>query len=166
MWPRPDPRSMSRSRSLWSCKNCTFLGLSPPSFSHGAQKWWLIVIVWDLIYGLRNQIIEFPTRKAIARVQTSRNVDISRNSNGHILLVREATVRWLGKLVGIAGMQVLCMLIWPWPDPRSRSRLRGFWISENCNCDCTYAARSRACWRQWPSAPLPGFFYCHCSHWD
>ena len=31
VWPRPDPRS--RSRSLWSCKNCTFLGIPAPSFS-------------------------------------------------------------------------------------------------------------------------------------
>ena len=32
-----------------------------------------------------------------------RNVDISRNSNGHISVLREATVTWLGMLV------VLCI---------------------------------------------------------
>jgi len=47
------------------------------------------------------------SRKAIARVQTSRNVDISQNSNGHISVVRDATLRWLGMLV---VLQVLCML--------------------------------------------------------
>jgi len=31
-------RSKSRSRSFRSCKNCTFLGLSPPPFSCGAQN--------------------------------------------------------------------------------------------------------------------------------
>jgi len=48
VWSRPDLRS--RSRSLWSCKNCTFLGLSTSPFSRGAQNWWLVVIVWDLVY--------------------------------------------------------------------------------------------------------------------
>jgi len=61
-------------------------------------------------------------------VQTSRNVDISRNSNGHILVLRNATVTWLGMLV---VLHVLCMLTSPWPDPRSRSRSRGFWTSDN-----------------------------------
>jgi len=37
-------------------------------------------------------IFEFPSRKAVTRVQTSWNVDISRNSNGHISVVRDATV--------------------------------------------------------------------------
>jgi len=35
------------------------------------------------------------------RVQTSSNVDISRNSNGHISVLRDATATWLGKLVVI-----------------------------------------------------------------
>jgi len=49
-WPLPDPRS--RSRSFWSCENCTFLCLSPLPFLHGAQNWWLAMIVWDLVYSL------------------------------------------------------------------------------------------------------------------
>ena len=32
-------------------------------------------------------------------IQTSRNTDITRSSNGHILVVHEATVRWLHMLV-------------------------------------------------------------------
>jgi len=32
--------------------NCTFLRLSPPLLSRGAQNWWLVVIAWDLIYRL------------------------------------------------------------------------------------------------------------------
>jgi len=44
-------------------------------------------------------LVEFPSRKAITRVQTSSNVDISQNSNGHISVLRETTVTWLGKLV-------------------------------------------------------------------
>jgi len=63
-------------------------------------------------------VFEFPSRKAIKRVETLRNVDISRNSNGHISVVREATVRWLGTLI---VLHVLCILLWPWPDPSSRS---------------------------------------------
>jgi len=49
-WPWLDPRS--RSRSLWSCENCSFLGLSPPPLLHGAQNSWLVVIIWDLFYSL------------------------------------------------------------------------------------------------------------------
>jgi len=73
-------------------------------------------------------MFKFPSRKAITRIQTSRNVDISRHSNGHILVVREATVRWLGVLV---VLHVLCMLLWPWPDPTSSSRSLTFWSTEN-----------------------------------
>jgi len=32
--------------------NCTFLHLPPLPFSRGAQNWWLVVIVWDLLYSL------------------------------------------------------------------------------------------------------------------
>ena len=92
----------------------------------------------------RSPTFEFPSKKAITWVQTSRNVDISWNSNGHISVVRDATVTWLGKLL---VLHVLCMLMWSWPNPRSRSR--GFSTSENC--------WSRACWRWWPSATLWGF---------
>jgi len=46
--------------------------------------------------------------KAITRVQTSPFfVDISRNSNGRISVVRDATVTCLGTLV----LYVLCMLV-------------------------------------------------------
>jgi len=44
-------------------------------------------------------ISEFPSRKAITRVRTSPNVDISRHSNGHVSVVRDATVTWLSTLV-------------------------------------------------------------------
>jgi len=74
----------------------------------------------------RSPIFEFPSRKGITTVQTSRNVDISRHPNGHISVLRDATVTWLGTLV---VLHILCMMIWPWPDPRSRSR--GFWTSDN-----------------------------------
>jgi len=44
-----DPRSRSRSLGFWSSDNCTFLGLSPPPFWHGAQNWWFIMIMWNLL---------------------------------------------------------------------------------------------------------------------
>jgi len=50
----------------------------------------------------------FASTKTITTVQSSPNVDISRNSNGHISVARDATVTWLGTLV---VLQVLCMLI-------------------------------------------------------
>jgi len=53
----------------------------------------------------RSPIFKFPARKAITRVQTSPFVDISRNSNGHISVVRDATVTCLGTLV---VLHVLC----------------------------------------------------------
>jgi len=56
----------------------------------------------------RSPIFEFHSRKAITRVQTSWNVDISRNSNDHISVLRDATVTWLDLLV---VLHVLCMLM-------------------------------------------------------
>ena len=53
-------------------------------------------------------LVEFPSRKAITRVQTSWNVDILRHSNGHISVLRDTTVTWLGMLV---VLHVLCMLM-------------------------------------------------------
>ena len=97
MWPRPDLRSRSRSRSFRSCAKCTFLGLSPPPFWRGAQKWWLIMIVGP--YACWSPIFEFPSTKAVTRVQTSPNVDISPNSNGHISL----SAWWYSHVVGHAG---------------------------------------------------------------
>jgi len=52
-------------------------------------------------------LVEFPCRKAITRVQTLSNVDISRNSNGHISVVRDAIVTRLGMLL---VLHVLYML--------------------------------------------------------
>jgi len=77
----------------------------------------------------QSPIFEFPSKKAITRVQTSPNVDISRNLNGHILVVHDATVTWLGLL---PVLHVLYMLMWPWCDPRSRSRSRSIWTSDSC----------------------------------
>jgi len=132
IWPWPDPRSRSSHRASEVpkiAKICTFLGLSPPPFWRGAQKWWLIMIVRDLVYSLRSLIFQFPSEKAITWVQTSRNVDITWISNGHISILLEAMVTWSGTLV---VLYVLRMLIWPWPDPRSRSRSLAFWSFENC----------------------------------
>jgi len=56
----------------------------------------------------RSPIFEFLPRKAITRVQPSLIVDISRNSNGHISVLRDAAVTWLGKLL---VLDVLCMLM-------------------------------------------------------
>ena len=69
--------------------------------------------------------------KAITWVQTSRNVDITRTSNGRISVLLEDRVTRLGMLV---VLQVYCTPIWPWPDPRSSSW--GFWSSENCTVLC------------------------------
>ena len=94
--------------------NCTFPHLSPLPLLRGAQNWCLSEIDWTWTTACRSPIFDVPSRKAITTVQTSPNVDISRHSNGHISVVRDATVRWLGVLVVV---QVLCMLIWPWPAP-------------------------------------------------
>ena len=66
-------------------------------------------------------------------VQTSRNVDITRISNGNIsYCLHEATVTWSRNMVGHAGSPIMRMLIWPWPDPRSRLRSLAFSIFANC----------------------------------
>ena len=62
------------------------------------------MIVWDLEYSFSEPDFW------ITRVQISPNVDISRHSNGHISVVCDATVTWLGTLV---VLHVLCMLIDP-----------------------------------------------------
>jgi len=57
---------------------------------------------------LRGFLVGFLSRKGIITVHTSRNVDISRHSNGHIFwYCGDATVTWLGTLV---VLHVLCML--------------------------------------------------------
>jgi len=84
-----------KDTELPKLQNCTFLGLSPLPFCPGAQHSWLVVIVWTWSTAFRSLIFEFSSRKGIMRVQTSRNVDISRNSNGHFSVVRDATVTWL-----------------------------------------------------------------------
>jgi len=47
-----------------------------------------------------------------------RNVDITGLSKGHISVLLQARVTWLGMLVVLCA---LCMLMWPWPYTRSRS---------------------------------------------
>jgi len=120
VWPRPDPRS--RLRGFLTSENYTFLGLSPQPFWRVVQKWWLMMIVWDLLYSLIGPIFEFPSKKAITWVQTSQNADITRTSNCHISILLEDRVTQFGMLI---VLHVLCMMIWPWLDPRSRSRSRG-----------------------------------------
>jgi len=87
-WPWPDPRS-SQGHGPFElptiAHNYTFLGLSPPPLSRGAKNWRLTLIVWETwSTACRSPIFEFLSRKGIATVHTSRNVDISRHSNGHI----------------------------------------------------------------------------------
>jgi len=102
---------------------------SPFSGSISAILGWcskLIVGSYSTGPGLRfvwARFSNFLLGKLSHEFKTSRNVDISRNLNGHISVVHKVTVRWLGVLV---VLHVLCMLIWPWPNPRSRSRSRGF----------------------------------------
>jgi len=66
----------------------------------------LIVIVWDLVYSLSEPDFRISFYESYHDSSNSPNVDISRNSNGHISVLRDVTVTWLGTLV----VQVLCML--------------------------------------------------------
>ena len=63
--------------------------------------WW----TWTTAY--LSSIFEFPSRKALTRVQTSPSVHISRNSNAHISVVHDATVAWLGRLVVLLVLYTL-----------------------------------------------------------
>ena len=56
---------------------------------------------------LRGFLVEFPSRKAVTRVQTLPYVHISGNSDGLISVLRDATVTWLSVPV---VLHVLCML--------------------------------------------------------
>jgi len=75
IWPWPDPRSRSGSQGFWISENCTFLGLSPPTFWRGAQNWQLIMIAWDLAYSLSEPDFQIASHEAITWVQTLWNVD-------------------------------------------------------------------------------------------
>jgi len=119
--------SFSSAVFVWSSK----LMVGGNSMGHGIQPIW-------------GPIFEFPSRKAITTVQTSRNVDISRHSNGHISVVREATVRWLNALV---VLQVLCMLIWLDPIQGQGQGHGAFELPK-------ISKAVHACWRRWPSAPF------------
>ena len=120
IWPWPDPRLRSRSLSFWSSQNCTFLGLSPPPFWHGAQNWSYdnmepslqpnLWISFSLSYHVTSNFME---------------CGITGLSKGYISLLLKARVKWLDELV---VLYVLCMLIsltrykvklkvtWRWPS--------------------------------------------------
>ena len=91
------------------------------------SHWWAVSVTTPS-YACRSPIFEFPSRKAITRVQTLSSVDTWQNSNGHISVVHDATVTRFG--MGVV-LHVLCMLTWPWLDPRSRSR--SIWTSASCS---------------------------------
>jgi len=91
------------------------------------SHWWAVSVTTPS-YACRSPIFEFPSRKAITRVQTLSSVDTWQNSNGHISVVHDATVTRFG--MGVV-LHVLCMLTWPWLDPRSRSQ--SIWTSASCS---------------------------------
>ena len=66
-WPWPNPRWRSRSQLL-KCRKLHFW--------HGAQNWWLIMVVsWDLVYSFRSQISEFLPQLVVRWLQSLLNVD-------------------------------------------------------------------------------------------
>ena len=81
----------------------------------------------DLLCSLSKPDLQFPSKKAITWVHSSRNVDITRISNGHISVLLLDGVTRLGKLL---VLHMLCMSVWSWPNPALRSRSRGFWNSD------------------------------------
>ena len=125
--------------------NCTFPCLRHFCVQLKTRGCWWYYGTWTTAY--LSPLFEFPCMKAIMRVQTSPNIHISRHSNSHSSVLRDATVRWLGVLV---VLQLLCMLMWPWPDPRSRSRSRAFELQK-------ISEAVHACWRRWPWALFRGF---------
>ena len=109
--------------------------------------------IWTWSTACRSPIFEFPSRKAITRVQTSRNIDILRSSNGHISVVRDA-VRWLGmyrcptRVVYVdvtltrSNVKVKVTDLLKFRKSPRWPRL------QPCDCDCRWAATSRACWQR------------------
>jgi len=87
--------------------NCTFLGLSPPPFSRGAQNWWLTLIVWDLVDSLSEPDfrISFYERYHYSSYFTECRY-FTTFKWPHISVLREDTVTWLGTLV---VLHVLCV---------------------------------------------------------
>jgi len=59
--------------------------------------------------------------------QTSRNVDISRNSNCHISVLREARVTWSSMLLVLHVLRMLMMTL-----TTSKVKVMGFWSSKIC----------------------------------
>jgi len=90
----------------------------------------LNIIACNLFYSLSESEFWISFSESVtSNIAEYQNVNIIRNSKGHISLLLEATVTRFGMLI---VLYVLCVLIWPWPDPRSMSRSRCFWLSENC----------------------------------
>ena len=126
VWLWPDPRSRSRLLSFWSSENCTFLGLAPSPFWHGAKILWLIMIVRDLVYSfLEPDFLKISFSVSYRVTSDFAECRYYRTFKGPYFYI----VWGYGHIVGYryAGIPyVLCMLMWPWPDPRSRS----------CSDDC------------------------------
>jgi len=74
-WQKP----RSRSESFWSTENRTILRLSPPPFWHGAQNWWLIMVVsLDLVYTFWKPDFLISPQLAVTWLRCSWNVDNTR----------------------------------------------------------------------------------------
>ena len=120
------------------------------------------MITCDLVYSLSelSSISEFPSQSAITWLQTSRNVDITGLSKGHISVLLEARVTWSGVLV---VLYVLCMMMWPWPDPTSRSQSCGndrqppSGVFSSCTCSGieSFGINGRGCRLDAPPASQP-----------
>ena len=147
VWPRPDLRSRSRSRSFRSCEKCTFLGLSSPPFLRGAQKWWLGMIIRDLDYSLTEPDfwISFPE---------------SYHESSNCTICPYFTIfQWpyfgsawcYSHVVGHAASPTCTVYVDVTVTP-SKVKVK---VMEHLNFD---SYRNRACWRRWPQPPCGAFW--------
>ena len=116
--------------NFWQLPITAHFYVCPPPLSRGAQNWWLVVIVWDLVYSLSEPDfrIYLLIWNLLRQIKVPQRWYFTTFKWPYISVLGDASVTWLGTLV---VLHILRMLIWPGPDPRSRSRSRGFWTSDN-----------------------------------
>ena len=127
VWPRPDPRSRSRSQSFWTSENCRKLHFSRP-ISSTILAWSSKLIVDHDSTGPILQLVGARFSNFILR-KLSREFKLRGTS---ILHEFQMTIFPYSRRLLSHGLARVLMSAWPDSGSRSRSRSLTFWISENC----------------------------------
>ena len=101
----------SRSLTLWSCENCTFLRLPAPLFWRGDHNWWVITTVWDLVYSFLEPDLRISPPVGCHVTSKFTQCWYHQNSLHFIFALAEARSLWLWLQVGRSKPCVLAAMI-------------------------------------------------------